>query len=198
VSHNNLLVNLYGHYAVASSSNDKTDGTAEELEYFRYGIAMFSLTMHEGRDRYKGYNFIRNVYDNFASDHLRRIRDAVGQLPSLAQQMGLSFTSSDLEIDDDDSQQDSEVTVSQDDSGFKTPGEPASVSLRYENRKIRKQLQRQQQESKGQMDKLLKQLEEQRKDSEQQRKESEQQRKESKEQLDRLLAMITGSKRMEG
>ncbi|TKA53026.1 hypothetical protein B0A55_13582, partial [Friedmanniomyces simplex] len=197
VSHNNQLVNLYGHYAVASSSNDKTDGTAEELQYFRYGIAMFSLTMYEGRDRYNAYNFIRNVYDN------------------LAQRTGLSFTTSDLAVNDDDSQQDSEVTMSQDDSGFKTPGEPASVSLRHENRKIREQmdklllqlqkqredseqqrkeskeqLQRQGQESKGQMDKLLKQLEEQRKDSEQQRKES-------KEQLDRLLAMVTGSKRIE-
>jgi len=68
VSHNNQLVNLYGHYAVASSSNDKTDGTAEELQYFRYGIAMFSLTMYEGRDRYNAYNFIRNVYDKFASE----------------------------------------------------------------------------------------------------------------------------------
>ncbi|KAK0853120.1 hypothetical protein LTS02_012053 [Friedmanniomyces endolithicus] len=206
VSHNNQLVNLYGHYAVASSSNNRTDGTAEELEYFRYGIAMFSLTMYEGRDRYKAYNFIRNVYDNFASEHLARIRDAVGQFPSLAQRTGLSFTTSDLAVDDGDSQQDSDVTVSQGDSGFKPPAEPASVSLRHENRKIREQmdklllqlqkqredseqqrkegkekLQRQEQESKGQTEKLLKQLEEQRKDS--------------KEQLDRLLAMLTGSKR---
>ncbi|KAK1810039.1 hypothetical protein LTR12_015587 [Friedmanniomyces endolithicus] len=51
-----------------SRSNDKTDGTAEELQYFRYGIAMFSLTMYEGRDRYNAYNFIRNVYDKFASE----------------------------------------------------------------------------------------------------------------------------------
>ncbi|KAK1808940.1 hypothetical protein LTR12_016703 [Friedmanniomyces endolithicus] len=151
VSHNNQLVNLYGHYAVASSSNENTNGTIEELEYFR-------LTMYEGRDRYKAYNFIRYVYDEFASEHLGRIRDAVSQLPNLAQRTGLSFTSPDLTIDDDDSQQDSEVTVSQDENGFKTHGKPASVSLRYEIRKIREQLQRQQRESKGQMDKLLKQL----------------------------------------
>ncbi|KAK0861112.1 hypothetical protein LTR87_017072 [Friedmanniomyces endolithicus] len=81
VSHNNQLVNLYGHYPIASSSNDKTDGTAEELKYF-------------WRNRYNAYTFIRNVYDKFASEHLRRIRDAVGQLPSLAQRTGLSLTSS--------------------------------------------------------------------------------------------------------
>ncbi|KAK0361470.1 hypothetical protein LTS02_017603 [Friedmanniomyces endolithicus] len=210
VSHNNQLVNLYGHYAVASSSNDKTDGTAEELQYFRYGIAMFSLTMYEGRDRYNAYNFIRNVYDKFASE----IWDGYETLSANFQALR-SGRACPSQLNDDDSQQDSEVTMSQDDSGFKTPGEPASVSLRHENRKIREQmdklllqlqkqredseqqrkeskeqLQRQGQESKGQMDKLLKQLEEQRKDSEQQRKES-------KEQLDRLLAMVTGSKRIE-
>ncbi|TKA72809.1 hypothetical protein B0A55_09527 [Friedmanniomyces simplex] len=179
VSHNNRLVNLYGHYAVASNSKDGKDGTTEGLEYFRYDIAMFSLTMYDGRDRYKAYNFIRNVYDDFALEHLRRIQDAVAG-----------------------------TVLCDDDSGFKTPGEPASVSLRQENRKIREQmdklllqlqeqrkesreqLQRQEQESKGQMDKLLIQVEEQRKDSEQQRKES-------KEQLDRILAMVTGSKRID-
>ncbi|KAK1050074.1 hypothetical protein LTR74_017149 [Friedmanniomyces endolithicus] len=186
VSHNNRLVNLYGHYAVASNSKDGKDGTTEGLEYFR-------LTMHDGKDRYKAYNFIRNVYDEFALEHLRRIQDAVAQLPTPEKRTGLSFATSDLAVNDDGSQQDSELMSSQDDSGFKTPGEPASVSLRQENRKIRKQ-----------MDNLLLQLQEQRKESnklltqlEEQRKDSEQQRKESKEQLDRLLAMVTGSKRSE-
>ncbi|TKA75573.1 hypothetical protein B0A55_07932, partial [Friedmanniomyces simplex] len=198
VSHNNRLVNLYGHYAVASNSKDGKDGSTEGLEYFRYDIAMFSLTMYDGKDRYKAYNFIRNVYDDFALEHLRRIQDAVAQLPSPEKRTGLSFATSDLAVNDDGSQQDSELMSSQHDSGFKTPGEPASVSLRQENRKIREpmdrllfqlqkqreeskeELQRQQQESKGQMDRLLKQLEEQRKDS--------------KQQLDRLLAAISESK----
>ncbi|TKA61583.1 hypothetical protein B0A55_13560, partial [Friedmanniomyces simplex] len=193
VSHNNRLVNLYGHYAVASNSKDGKDGNTEGLEYFRFDIAMFSLTMYDGKDRYKAYNFIRNVYDDFALEHLRRIQDAVAQLPSPEKRTGLSFATSDLAVNEDGSKQDSELISSQDDSGFKTPGEPASVSLRQENRKIREQ-----------MDKLLLQLQEQRKESsklltqlEEQRKDSEQQRKESKEQLDRLLAMITGSKRIE-
>ncbi|KAK5673841.1 hypothetical protein LTR17_027844 [Elasticomyces elasticus] len=133
---------MYGHYAVASSSNNKTDTTAEELGYFRYGIAMFCLMIYEGRDQYKAYNFIRNVYDRFASEHLRRIRDTVGQHPSLAHRTGLSFGTPDLAVKDDDAQQDSEMTVSQDDSGSKTPGEPASVSLGHENRKIREQMDR--------------------------------------------------------
>ncbi|KAK1034964.1 hypothetical protein LTR74_018894, partial [Friedmanniomyces endolithicus] len=41
VSHNNRLVNLYGHYAVAGSINENS---AESLQFFRHDIAMFSLT----------------------------------------------------------------------------------------------------------------------------------------------------------
>ncbi|TKA62310.1 hypothetical protein B0A55_12804 [Friedmanniomyces simplex] len=64
------------------------------------------------------------------------------------------------------------------------------LQLQEQRKESREQLQRQEQDSKEQMDKLLIQLEEQRKDSEQQRKES-------KEQLDQILAMVTGSKRIE-
>jgi len=96
VSHNNRLVNLYGHYAIAGSSNENS---AESLQFFRHDIAMFGLTMYDGRERYNSYNFIRNLYDKFGPEHLRRIQDAVGQMPSPAQRTGLSFAASDMGLD---------------------------------------------------------------------------------------------------
>ncbi|KAK0874857.1 hypothetical protein LTR87_011338 [Friedmanniomyces endolithicus] len=191
VSHNNRLVNLYGHYAIAGSINDKS---AESLQFFRHDIAMFSLTMYDGRERYKAYKFIRSLYDKFGPEHLRRVRDAVGQMASPAQRTGLSFAASDIGLDREDSQRESGDTTSQEDSQFRTPGEPASVSLRKETRRVREQ-----------MDVLLQQLEQQRQDGrdqlEQQRKESrdqlEQQRKESRDkeekmgrQLEQLVSMV--------
>ncbi|KAK1042355.1 hypothetical protein LTR74_018538 [Friedmanniomyces endolithicus] len=167
VSHNNRLVNLYGHYAIAGSINDKS---AESLQFFRHDIAMFSLTMYDGRERYKAYKFIRSLYDKFGPEHLRRIRDAVGQMASPAQRTSLSFAASDMGLDREDSQRDSGDTTSQEDSQFRTPGEPASVSLRKETRRVREQ-----------MDVLLQQLEQQRQDG---RDQLEQQRKESRDQLE--------------
>ncbi|KAK1807110.1 hypothetical protein LTR12_018549, partial [Friedmanniomyces endolithicus] len=82
---------------------------------------MFSLTMYDGRERYEAYNFIRNLYDKFGPEHLRRIRDAVGQMASPAQRTGLSFAASDMGLDRGDSQQESGETTSQEDSQFRTP-----------------------------------------------------------------------------
>ncbi|KAK0302215.1 hypothetical protein LTR82_017950 [Friedmanniomyces endolithicus] len=194
VSHNNRLVNLYGHYAVASASSDDSAGS---LQFFRYDIAMFSLTMNDGQDRYKAYNFIRNLYDKFAPQHLQRIQDAVGQMAPPAQRTEISFAASDIVLDEEDSQRDSVATASQEDSQFRAPGEPASASSHRETRKMSEQ-----------MDKLLQQLEQQRKDSreqlEQQRKETrdkeermerrlERQREESREQMEQIMAMFARS-----
>ncbi|KAK6442241.1 hypothetical protein LTR95_001516 [Oleoguttula sp. CCFEE 5521] len=49
VSHNNRIVNLFGHYAVASGNGSSFDGDemADQFQYFRHDIAMFSLSMYE-------------------------------------------------------------------------------------------------------------------------------------------------------
>ncbi|KAK0268521.1 hypothetical protein LTR35_010504 [Friedmanniomyces endolithicus] len=191
VSHNYWLVNLYGHYAIAGSTNDNS---AESLQFFRHDIAMFSLTMYDGRERYNAYKFIRSLYDKFGPEHLRRIRDAVGQMASPAQRTGLSYAASDMGLDREDPRRDSGDTTSEEDSQFRTPGKPASVSLRKETLRVREQ-----------MDVLLQQLEQQRQDGrdqlEQQMKESrdqlEQQRKENRDkeekmgrQMEQLVSMV--------
>ena len=164
ISHNNRIVNLYGHYAVA---NDEAE---HGLDFFRYDIALFSLTMYDGRERFKAYNFVRNVYDNFAPEHLKRIRDAAAGLPAPASRTGLSFATSEMGL---------EETPSQDSDVFLKPNGSASASqsakLREQMDKLLKQLKEQVQDSKEQEKKWEQQLEQQRKDSKEKEKKWEQQ-----------------------
>lgn len=80
ISRDNEVVNIYGHYAEII---DKQTG---ELGFHRYNFASISLTMHDGRDRFRSYNFVLNLYREFAPKHLKRIRAAVAALPSSARQ----------------------------------------------------------------------------------------------------------------
>nr|OQO29345.1 hypothetical protein B0A51_06925 [Rachicladosporium sp. CCFEE 5018] len=190
VSHNNRMVNLYGHYAVAGMNSSDVDGhdTVDSYQYFRYDIAMFSLSMYDGRERFRAYNFVRNLYDRFAPQHLERIREAVGSMQRPVPRTGLSFAASDIGLDEGSSRQSFEAIASQENAVFRTPSEPASASQKRDMANMR-----------GQLDKLLRQLQEQREESmqqlEQRRKESkeqlEKQRKESKEQLEQLTGMIS-------
>ncbi|KAK6440395.1 hypothetical protein LTR95_003386, partial [Oleoguttula sp. CCFEE 5521] len=215
VSHNNRIVNLYGHYAVASAngstSNEDEDGGY--FQYFRYDFAMFSLSMYEGRERFKAYNFVRNVYRRFAPQHLQRIREAVGSMQGPVPRTGLSFAASDILLDEDKSQHGSEVTGSQENDGFKTPIEAASVSQKREVAKMRgqldkllqqleqqriestEQLEQQRNESKDEKNRMKRQMELQRKESkdkeERMERQMEKQRKESKDQMERLMDMVS-------
>ena len=138
VSHNNSLVYLYGHYAVLSDDSTRTP------KFYRYDIAIFSFTLYDGADRYKAYNFVRNVYEKFAPEHRKRIKDAVASLPALAERTGLAFAASDLALEDTTSQQNSQVAGSQDDGVFRAPSEPASVAkirqMEEENKKLQEQV----------------------------------------------------------
>ncbi|EMC97234.1 hypothetical protein BAUCODRAFT_32978 [Baudoinia panamericana UAMH 10762] len=214
LSHNNEQVNLYGHYAVV---HNNSGGGAEDFEYFRYGIANFNFTPYDGRERYKAYSFTKNLYDKFAPQHLARIREAVSRMADPVPRTGLSFDASEITLDYENSQQDSELTASHGDDVFKTPSEPASVSQKRENRQMKEQLENMERileqlrrDNREQLDQQRKdsreQLEQQRKDSreqlEQQRKESrdreekmewqlEQQKKESRDQLAQLKDVLS-------
>ena len=107
VSHDNDRVLLYGHFAVAKPN------FPGELEFYRYPIDLFSLTIRDGADRYRAYNFVWNVYEKFAPDHRKRIKDAVANLPSPAKRTGLSFFASDMDLGEPDSEQNSQDTPSQ-------------------------------------------------------------------------------------
>ncbi|KAK6434294.1 hypothetical protein LTR95_009522 [Oleoguttula sp. CCFEE 5521] len=133
------------------------------------------------------------IYPADPSEH--RIREAVGSMQGPVPRTGLSFAASDITLGKDDSQHGSGATGSQENDGFKTPTEPASVSQNRDMAKMR-----------GQLDKLLQRLEQQRNGSreqlEQQKKENEdkeermerqmeQQREESKDQMARLMSIVS-------
>ncbi|KAL9127165.1 MAG: hypothetical protein Q9217_003898 [Psora testacea] len=107
VSHDNDRVLLYGHFAIAKPN------FPTELKFYRHPIALFSLTIRDGADRYQAYNFVWNVYEKFAPDHRKRIKDAVAQLESPAERTGLSFVASNITVNEPDSEQDSQETPSQ-------------------------------------------------------------------------------------
>ncbi|KAI9888820.1 MAG: hypothetical protein M1814_006223 [Vezdaea aestivalis] len=75
ISHDHTTAKLFGHYAIASNSY------ARGFACYRSEIALHSLTLDEGKDRYKMYNFTINLYREFAPEHLKRIRDAIAELP---------------------------------------------------------------------------------------------------------------------
>lgn len=85
---------IYGHFAVAEPK------FPEGLEYYRYPIAMLSLTARGGADMYKAYNSIMDVYEDFAPVHRKRVKDSVEQLPRHPENTGLSFAASDMFLDE--------------------------------------------------------------------------------------------------
>ena len=186
VSHDHDRVTLVGHFATAEP--DFTDG----LKFHRHPLAVFSLSIGDGADRYRAYNFVRNIYEKFAPVHRERIKDAVAQLPKPAERTGLMFGVSEMSLDELDSQLDSQELLllqgdDDNDKTFRKPGIPAS-SLRKVMR-LRERMERDKKESDNRIDRLLQQLELQRAQMERQSKESkeqmEQQNKASREQMER-------------
>jgi hypothetical protein len=65
VSHDIEVAHLYGPFSVAS------DSSARMLEFYRYDIDMCNFA---GVKRFKPYNFVCNVYDKFAPEHLKKTK----------------------------------------------------------------------------------------------------------------------------
>ena len=192
VSHNNMQVNLYGHYAVPSNDS------SEMLNFYRYDIAIFGLSMNDGADRFKAYNFVLNVYEKFVPNFRKMIKTAVACLPLPAKRTGLSFAASDLASEEMDFRSNSQNAALQDEN-FKTPTEPASVSQRKELIKAREQMEWERKESRKREERLLQQMEQQRHESKEREEkllqQMEQQRRESKEREEKterqMMEMIS-------
>ncbi|KAK3669118.1 hypothetical protein LTR78_011016 [Recurvomyces mirabilis] len=181
VFHNNRVVNLYGHYAVPDGAVGK-----ESFTYFRHDIAMFSLTLYGGKERFRPYNFVRKLYEEFGPQHLARIRQAVQSMPKPTARTGLSFAASDVTLGEGGSQTDSEI-ASQADEAFKLPNEPASVSQNRELASMRVQLDRllqqmdeQGEESRRGEDAVKQQMQQQKEESKKREEESKKREEESK------------------
>ena len=109
IAHNHEIVYIYGHFAVLSAE------TPETLAFHRCQITVLSLTALDGKDLNKPQNFVRNVYDKFAPEHLKRIKEAAKKLPSPDPRTGASFAASGLSLRDTQSQQGFQETQSQND-----------------------------------------------------------------------------------
>lgn len=189
VSHDNDRIFIYGHFAVAEPD------FPEGLKYYRYPIVILSFTTRGGADIYKAYNFIMNVYEDFAPVHRIRIKNAVEKLPRPSEKTGLSFATSDMFLNESDSQQDSQEM--QGNNTFRKPSEPASSSQKKEMATIREQMERQRKESGQDIERqrrenteLKEQLKQDREQSKQDREQSKQDREQSKQEIERLLAKI--------
>ncbi|MCJ1441315.1 MAG: hypothetical protein MMC23_001801 [Stictis urceolatum] len=184
VSHNQNIAHLYGHYAVVA------EDSPEKLEFYRYEIALFSLSSNEGKDRYKTYNFVRNVYEEFAPKHRERIKEAIACLKAPDKRTGISFATSSLELGESDSQADSQDTPSRDDAVFQVPGEPASAAQKKQLSQIKTQMNQQkrandklQQEKDTLQEEMKRLVQQQQEKLEQQQERMEQQRKQEREEM---------------
>ena len=208
VSHDNDRILIYGHFAVAEPNHP------EGLKYHRYPIAILSFNTRGGADMYKPYNFIMDVYEDFAPVHRKRIKDAVEQLPRPSEKTSLSFAASDMFLNESDSQQDSQEML-QGDSAFRKPSEPASNSQkkemaiirqhidrqrkeseqeierqRRENTELKEQLKQDREQSKQEMGKLQEQIERQRRENTEQKEQLKQDREQSKQEMGKLQEQI--------
>ena len=194
ISHNHNMVHLHGHYAVIS------EDFPGKLEFYRYEIALFSLTLDEGRDRFRTYNFVQNVYEKFAPEHRKRIKDAVAHLKTPGERTGISFSASSLALEESDSQANSQDTT-QEEGVFQVPGEPASAAQKKQQNRIQAQMQQTNKKLQEKNDSLQDQVagliqqqqEQQRQQQEQQRQQQEQQRQQQeqhKEQMEQNKAQM--------
>ena len=72
ISHDHSNIRIRGHYAILDGS---------EPQFYRYSIRHISLEDQEGKDRWAAYKFTKNVYDKFMPRQLKRIQEALDQLP---------------------------------------------------------------------------------------------------------------------
>lgn len=74
ISHSDENVRIWGHYPVIKD---------DRIAFYRHPIAKFDISpTAEGDQRWKAYTFVRNVYDLWVPDHLKKICTAIDRLPS--------------------------------------------------------------------------------------------------------------------
>lgn len=190
VSHNHDDVKIHGHLAILAK-----DGSSE-IHYRRHAIAGYSLTLYDGKDRVKPYNFVRNVYDRFAPLHRDRIKDAAKQLQENRMEESLSESvdaaSISLKYTGSPSRQDTDETVSSSESYLRVLAQPIGIpqSSKVIPQPSDELLQQMGRQMEAQMEKQMKQqLEQQRQQLEKQmeaqmEKQMEQQRQQIEKQME--------------
>ncbi|KAK5093856.1 hypothetical protein LTS08_008815 [Lithohypha guttulata] len=169
VSHDNLLVKLYGHFAIIAG---------EKLAFYRYPIASFVLNFEESQGRKRTHDFVREIYHSFYPAHLKRIRDA---LAAMDDPRNVAMTPGTSVEEDESQEQDPSARSSQENTGFKKPGTPASKRQKGALALLREQMAEQQRQSREQMA-------EQQRQSKEQMAEQQRQSKEQMALLERQMA----------
>jgi hypothetical protein len=72
VGHDEQSVRLYGHYVYFEDT---------KIVFYRHHINSFYFTALDGREKWTGYQFTRNVYDIFSPIHLKRVCSVLDELP---------------------------------------------------------------------------------------------------------------------
>ena len=199
ITHNHYKAQLHGHYAVFS------EDFPDKLKFYRYEIEFFSLTCYGGRDRFKSYNFVQNVYEKFAPEHRKRIKDAVAHLKSPGERTGLSFPAS-LALEESDSQANSQQTLLEPMSSSQLAIlQKENERLRYEvdllrqQRQLQEQQRQQQEQLRQQMEQNEEQLRQQLEQTDEQlRQQLRQQLEQNEEQYKEVIKLLREQKPAKG
>jgi hypothetical protein len=65
-------MDVYGHYPLVDGNN---------TTFYRYPIHKFDFTAIEGKEKWRAYQFTKNVYDVWIPTHFKRICSVIDELP---------------------------------------------------------------------------------------------------------------------
>ncbi|KAL9619741.1 MAG: hypothetical protein Q9160_005672 [Pyrenula sp. 1 TL-2023] len=160
ISHDNERVKIYGHYAIVQEGR---------ITFLRYLIESFIFNIPGGQGRKRTYDFVREIYQTFYPQHLKRVQDALKEL-------AVPHIQSDISIVTSDSQ-----------SVFRIPDQAASQIHRAEIALLQEQLANQERQNRENMERLERLYKEQMAQQEKQMAQQERQYKEQIEIFKQLL-----------
>lgn len=204
ISHDEGTVRIYGHYP-------EIDG--DRTTYYRSAIREFTYADNDARERVTSYTFVWNIYTRFATDHLRRLKEAISRLRDPLLPSGNSSTTSNPPPASERNTTPLTTVTSNSDAPFKKPGprqrpNSATVVQQLEQQhketfaqfaQQQKVLEQQRQEIRDLLAQLKRQQEEAREQENMLRQEARERedklRQEAKEQHAQLIKMLTSSDR---
>ena len=195
ISHDHSHVRIFAHYPEIDTKGSNT-------ECYRHPLREFIITDDGGKERWRAYQFVRNIYDSFAPKHLERVKSAIDQLPNQILQSSQSMQNT--EGTENSQERMVSTAPSSQEVIFKKPALPRRGSVAD----LGAQLERQNQAAERQRQQSEEQLERQRQQSEQlvsllsdeiaglraqlerQNQEAERQRQDAKQERDQLQAQL--------
>ena len=84
ISHDHREVRIYVHYPEIDDLTTRC---------YRHTLREFFITDKGGKERWRAYQFVRNIYDEFVPTNFQRIKNAVDQLPEPTAQLYQSIQS---------------------------------------------------------------------------------------------------------